>query len=297
MIKVKPTPPQEILKEYFDYHKDGKLVWKKSTGRTAKIGNEAGYLNDNGYIQIRFQKKLYGAHRLIWVWHCGDIPMDKQIDHMDKNRSNNKIENLQLATNAQNSTNRSLNKRNKSGFNGVYFDKQKGKFVTCLTRLGKRKYLGCYDTAKEANEACVAYDSTHPKVFEPKMNISPKFISELQNNEIFVYGANEIFLHGAGAARLAQEKFGAKNGIGPFCGQSYGICTKDKEIQTLPISAIKTHVDNFIAYAANKFQYNFLVTPIGTGLAGYKASDIAPLFAKARYNKNIFLPKEFVDLI
>jgi len=148
MIKINPTPSQEILKEYFDYHKDGKLVWKKSTGRM-KIGDEAGNLNHHGYIRILFQGKKYGAHRLIWVWHCGDIPMDKQIDHMDKNRSNNKIENLQLATNAQNSTNRSLSKRNKTGFNGVSFDKQKGKFVACITHLGKRKYLGYYDTAEE----------------------------------------------------------------------------------------------------------------------------------------------------
>jgi len=150
MIKIKPTPPQEILKEYFDYHKDGKLIWKKSTGRTAKIGNEAGYLNDNGYIRILFQGKKYAAHRLIWVWHKGDIPIDKQIDHMDRNRSNNKIENLQEATHAQNLTNRSLSKRNKSGFNGVYFDKQAGKYKAQIMHLGKRKYLGFYDTKEEA---------------------------------------------------------------------------------------------------------------------------------------------------
>jgi len=156
MIKINPTPSQEILKEYFDYHKDGKLIWKKRHGfglngsGGVEIGNEAGYLNHDGYIHIRFQKKLYGAHRLIWVWHSGDIPIDKQIDHMDKNRSNNKIENLRLANNAQNSTNRSLSKRNKSGFNGVSFDKQTGKYKAQIMHLGKLKHLGRYDTKEEA---------------------------------------------------------------------------------------------------------------------------------------------------
>ena len=128
------------------------------------------------------------------------------------------------------------------------------------------------------------------------MNISSPNICFLQKNEVFVFGSNEAGIHGAGAARAAYDKFGAVLGQGyGFAGSSFAIPTKDKSIETLPISKIKIYVDKFIIYAAEHAELDFLVTKIGTGLAGLSVEEIAPLFEDAIYINNIYLPREFHD--
>ena len=126
------------------------------------------------------------------------------------------------------------------------------------------------------------------------MKYTPENITHLEPNQIFVYGANESFRHGAGAAKLAL-KWGAKHGIAGLVGQTYGIPTKDKKIQTLPLDKIKVHVNDFLALAFSHQEYEFLVTAVGTGLAGYHAKDIAPLFKiiKTGVFENVILPEEF----
>ncbi len=128
------------------------------------------------------------------------------------------------------------------------------------------------------------------------MNIAPENINKLEKNQIFVYGANEAWRHGRGAAKQALN-FGAKHGKGPFWGQTYGICTKDKKIKTLSLEEIKKYVDNFILFAEKYNDLYFLVTKIGCGLAGYKSKDIAPFFKRCLEIKNIALPEEFIKIL
>lgn len=128
------------------------------------------------------------------------------------------------------------------------------------------------------------------------MNISPDHITQLAANQIFVYGSNEAFRHGAGAAKAALA-FGAKHGIGPFCGQTYGISTKDSDIQTLEIDDIAIHVNHFVEFAYMRPQLTFLVSAIGCGLAGYSPSDIAPLFTEAARLPNVYLPSSFWEVL
>lgn len=117
-------------------------------------------------------------------------------------------------------------------------------------------------------------------------------ITKLQPNEIFVFGSNLAGRHGKGAALTARQKFGAIYGQGiGLQGQSYGIPTKDKKLNILPLDVIQLHVTNFIKFAKNNQKLTFLVTPIGCGLAGYKTEQIAPLFQEIP--KNIKLPKFF----
>lgn len=111
-----------------------------------------------------------------------------------------------------------------------------------------------------------------------------------------MYGANEAGIHGAGAARLA-TKWGATSGSFGFNGQTYGIPTKDFKIETLPLEKIKRYVDEFLIAATERPDLVFLVTPIGTGLAGYQAEDIAPLFKRALDIKNVVLPESFALLL
>lgn len=131
--------------------------------------------------------------------------------------------------------------------------------------------------------------------------ITPDSIGQdLPRDVIFVYGSNELGIHGSGAARLAFNHFGAKmnHGFG-ISGQSFGIPTKDWEIQTLPLETIRFYVERFNDFVTRHLysKWNFYVTRIGCGLAGYTPKDIAPMFAPLRHVKNVWLPQDFIDII
>ena len=124
-----------------------------------------------------------------------------------------------------------------------------------------------------------------------KQKITPTNITELKPNEVFVFGSNMKGMHIGGAARVAAEKFGAEwgNPIG-LQGQSYAIPTMFKDVED-----IKPYVESFIKFAEEHSELFFYVTLIGCGIAGFKPSEIAPLFKRCIGMENIALPKEFVE--
>lgn len=98
-------------------------------------------------------------------------------------------------------------------------------------------------------------------------------------NHVFVFGSNLSGIHGAGAAREAMLRHGAEYHVGVGrTGNAYALPTKDENIITLPLGSIDTYVRAFCNYAAEHRDEKFFVTRIGCGLAGYKNSEIAPLF-------------------
>jgi hypothetical protein len=102
---------------------------------------------------------------------------------------------------------------------------------------------------------------------------------------IFVFGSNESGLHGAGAAKYAHLKEGAIIGIGfGIQGTSFGIPTKDWNIQSLSLIHIEFYVERFIAFAKLHQEADFKVTQIGCGLAGNSPEEIAPMFRNAPEN-------------
>lgn len=124
-------------------------------------------------------------------------------------------------------------------------------------------------------------------------NISSDKIDVLEKDEIFVFGSNLAGHHMGGAARVANLKFGAEWGVGiGMTGQTYAIPTMQGGVET-----IKPYVDDFIEFAKQHQGLKFLVTRIGCGIAGFKDEEIAHLFKKAASVKNIFLPKEFYEII
>jgi hypothetical protein len=131
--------------------------------------------------------------------------------------------------------------------------------------------------------------------------VTPENITELKDNEIFVFGSNESGIHKAGAAKIATESFGAKMGIGYGpTGKCFAIPTKSWEIKgVLPQAAIECFVGRFSEYCLMYPDKKFLVTKIGCGLAGYKPEDIAPIFAAFddKMFSNVSLPQEFWDVI
>ncbi len=123
--------------------------------------------------------------------------------------------------------------------------------------------------------------------------VTPNRINSLKENEVFVFGSNLAGMHGGGAARTARLRFGAVMGQGVgMQGQSYAIPTMQGGVET-----IRPYVDDFIDYARQHPDLQFLVTPIGCGIAGFDPDDIAPLFEEAREVKNISLPECFWEVI
>ncbi|MDD2512916.1 MAG: hypothetical protein PHH64_05190 [Proteiniphilum sp.] len=119
--------------------------------------------------------------------------------------------------------------------------------------------------------------------------ITPDYISNLEENEIFVFGSNLEGSHGGGAAKLAHQRFGAiwGQGVG-LQGRSYGIPTMHGGPEE-----IRPYVEDFIAFARTHPDLIFLVTRVGCGIAGFHDSEMAPLFSGAREVRNIFLPESF----
>ena len=128
--------------------------------------------------------------------------------------------------------------------------------------------------------------------------ITPENITELEDNQIFVFGSNLSGIHGKGAA-LTARKWGAifyqSSGLQ---GKTWAIPTKDASItKTLSITEIKPFVDDLIEFAKENKHLIFLVTEIGCGLAGLTPKQVAPLFEEVIDIENIHLPKRFWECL
>lgn len=133
------------LKEIFDY-REGRLIWRRK-GRM--FGKEAGCLMSNGYWQIMLNNKNRTRHRLVWEWHNGEIPEGLFIDHINRNKSDDRIENLRLSTPAQNIRN-SKHSTGSSQYRGVSYCKRT-KSYEAYGHLGRRKiHLGRFKTETQA---------------------------------------------------------------------------------------------------------------------------------------------------
>ena len=122
---------------------------------------------------------------------------------------------------------------------------------------------------------------------------TPENITSLEEKEVFVFGSNLQGGHGGGAAAAAVRYFGAiwGQGVG-MQGQCYAIPTMHGGVD-----AIRPYVDEFIDYAIQHPELTFLVTRIGCGIAGFKDSEMAPLFSAALDLPNVVLPKSFVNVL
>jgi len=120
-------------------------------------------------------------------------------------------------------------------------------------------------------------------------NISSENITELKENEVFVFGSNIEGAHGGGAALFAYTHFGAEWGVGEgLTGQCYALPTMEG------YKSLKKAVRNFIACAKANPDKKFLVTPVGCGIAGYSVDQVAPLFKDAACMANVYLPEMFI---
>jgi hypothetical protein len=129
---------QTLAKEFFE-HRDGVLYWKKQTSTRVIAGSKAGRVDTNGYVIIGLNRKRYKAHRIIFLMLNGYVP--PILDHIDGNRSNNKIKNLRAATVSQNLQNSKTYKSNTSGIKGVSWEKDRNKWKVQIMLRGKNKVI------------------------------------------------------------------------------------------------------------------------------------------------------------
>jgi hypothetical protein len=146
---------QQELKELFDYDAaTGHLIWKVDRGTNKMKGRLAGFLIKKGFIKIKINYVFYCEHRLVWMWHFGEMPL-LDIEHINANKSDNRIENLREITKSEirhRSKKAPLNKT--SGFLGVY--KHKNKWRAKIKLNSKQIHLGTFDNPEEAHQAYLA---------------------------------------------------------------------------------------------------------------------------------------------
>ena len=147
---------QTELKKYLSYDKEtGHFTWIKVASNMVKVGSRAGFLDARGYWTINVLKERSTGHRVAWIYEHGSIPEGMQIDHINGNRSDNRLVNLRVVTRSENQQNRrSANKGTKTGFLGVH--KHFDKFRSKIYANGKAKHLGLFDTAELAYNAYVS---------------------------------------------------------------------------------------------------------------------------------------------
>lgn len=149
---------QETCKTLFDY-RDGGLYWRVNRGSNAKAGNRAGRLLKTGYRSIHVSGRRYQEHRLIYLWHHGCMP--KQIDHINRMKCDNRIDNLRPADHSKNQMNTEA-RTNESGFRGVRFVPKTGRWAARIYMDGKEIRIGTFSTPEEAS---AAYKAEAQKLF------------------------------------------------------------------------------------------------------------------------------------
>lgn len=148
-------PTQADIKKLFIY-KRGCLIWKVSNNK-AMIGRIAGYLQSDGYTRIGINGKGYAAHILIYIYHYNHIPDGHEIDHINGERSDNRIRNLRVVTNQE-------NKFNNHEVKGYCWHKIDKKWQASIKLNKKSFYLGGYNTKQEARKAYMEAKATMHKI-------------------------------------------------------------------------------------------------------------------------------------
>ena len=159
-IKAKPLPSQERLKELFDYCPSGNLIRIKKTGCKGRLGQIVGYTDKkHGYITVGVDGKAFMLHRLIWMFHNGTDPVDG-IDHLNRDATDNRIENLRECNQHQNGGNCKPGK-------GYHKQTLASSFSAKIKVNRESIYLGTFPTEQEAQQAYREAHAKHFREFSP----------------------------------------------------------------------------------------------------------------------------------
>ncbi|WP_343625387.1 HNH endonuclease [Roseateles puraquae] len=138
----------------------GFFYWRAGRGKV-KAGDKAGAVKASGYVEVSIDYKSFLAHRLAWLYVHGALPPG-EIDHVNRNRSDNRIENLRCVTASENQQNKGLQRNNSSGLKGVSWYARGECWQAFIAVDGRNKRLGSFPTKEEAFEAyCAAASRVH----------------------------------------------------------------------------------------------------------------------------------------
>ena len=172
----------ERIRELLSYDPTtGGFTWKVNRTGKAIAGSRAGSNNGQGYLCISIDGVIYKAHRLAYAIHHGAMPPSGiEVDHIDGDRLNNRIENLRLATHTENARNRqNLSKRNSSGSTGVCWHIRARKWFARIKVNGRYIHLGLFTNKQDAIAARRIAEAKHFGEFAPTRNHWPSIQGEL----------------------------------------------------------------------------------------------------------------------
>lgn len=131
----------------------GQFTWRIAINKRIKPGRRAGVLvRSEGRVNIAIDGQHFKAHRLAWL-HVHGVWPDKDVDHINGDPSDNRVCNLRLATKTENHANSKRYKNNKSGFKGVHFHAQSGKWRAVVRLNRKNNHIGLFRTKEDAAAA------------------------------------------------------------------------------------------------------------------------------------------------
>lgn len=158
------------LLELLEYDpQSGVFTWRCCRYRS-RVGTPAGTLNDRGYIKIKIDGRAYAAHQLAW-YYVHRVWPDGHLDHIDGVGSHNGIKNLREATPGQNQQNRAISRNNTSGFPGIYWEADRGKWRVSITVNGTAIRVGRFKEKLAAIEAMKRAKAEH-HTFHPTVRLS-----------------------------------------------------------------------------------------------------------------------------
>lgn len=155
---------QSRLKECLEYNQEtGEFRWLVSTTRRVMVGDVAGCVRKtDGYVLVRIDCRLYLAHRLAWLYVYGTWPKG-MLDHVNRVKRDNRIQNLREATKSENAQNSESCKNNKSGFRGVCWNVHYSKWQAKINLDRKQINLGLFADPKVASDCYeAARERLHP---------------------------------------------------------------------------------------------------------------------------------------
>ena len=163
---------REQVLTFLDYDRErGFFSWRISRGR-AKAGALAGNTDHQGYRRIKINGVFYTVHRLVWLVEHGVFP-EQELDHIDRVRDNNQINNLRQVSRKVNMENTGMHGKNTSGYKGVSFSKQSQKWRAHIGHNGKVRALGYFPTPELAHQAYLAarksfFEEPHERSCKPQ---------------------------------------------------------------------------------------------------------------------------------
>jgi hypothetical protein len=155
MPRTRKLPSADYFRQFVKYDPlTGEFIWIAASARKGKTGCKTGFKDGkDGYILVRIEDVSYRAHRLAWLLEKGEDPGHFEVDHINGDKADNRIENLRLSTRGQNRANSVHNKSSKSGLKGVYWCKKQKKWRAQITINKKVMKLGAFANPFEAHMA------------------------------------------------------------------------------------------------------------------------------------------------